>query len=623
MAICGVATTREGRPVDPPSVENALHELSFGQPTTRLLHVENGSEYGAAASGENASLWNDESVLIVADADLLNLDELSGGPDVAVDPKDTGQMFARLYRQHGCALFSKLRGSFSIALWDRLTKTLFLATDRFAIYPMCYHAGREQILFGTSPRSILATGRIERKVNPLALVNYLNFGVVPAPLCAFSGIDKLPAGCFLEWKAGVATVKHYWDMTYPESEGLPERRLAAELYSRMQEAVRRTSSGIPDAELGCFLSGGTDSSSILGLLSQFRPGPVTSVSVGFAEARYNELGYAQLAAKHFRARHLIARLGPEEAFPLIPKIVAAFDEPYANASAIPTYSCQKVARDHGIRTMLAGDGGDELFGGNERYRTHQVYELYQRIPEAFRRGLIEPLLSIAPRWSQSVQKLRRYIQVSNSPDPERYFRWHLLQYFPATDVLGSEMNFPNGHRDSLEIPRGYLASAPAQNELNRLLYIDVKMTLADNDLPKVMRTAEMAGVRVRFPYLDHPLAEFSGRIPASLKVKGLEKRYLFKRATARLLPTEILQKKKHGFGLPIAFWLKSDPRFRTMAEEVLLDPRTYQRGYFQRSFVEHLISEMDRDDTSFFGDVLWEFLMLELWHRRHVEDRPL
>jgi len=179
--------------------------------------------------------------------------------------------------------------------------------------------------------------------------------------------------------------------------------------------------------------------------------------------------------------------------------------------------------------------------------------------------------------------------------------------------------FRNGHRDLLAIARAHYNAAPASDEMNRLLYIDLKMTLGDNDLPKVARAAELAGINVRFPFLDHPLVEFSGRIPARLKVKGLEKRYLFKLATRNLLPKSILKKRKHGFGLPIGLWLKTDPTMRGAVEEVLRDPRTYQRGYFQRQFIERIFAAMDQDNTPFYGDVLWPFLMLELWHRHHVE----
>ena len=311
-------------------------------------------------------------------------------------------------------------------------------------------------------------------------------------------------------------------------------------------------------------------------------------------------------------------LTPEATFADIGTVAAAYDEPFGNASALPTYACLKLARERGIEVMLAGDGGDELFGGNERYQQEKKYGLYDGLPSFVRRGMIEPLAASLPTTGLPA-KARRYIGRLAKGNPERYFQWLLLQVFSPEKVLGPGFSLENGHRDLLAIPREHYRSASASSELNRLLYVDIKMTLGDNDLPKVVRTAELAGVKVRFPYLDHPLADFSGRLPVGLKVRGLEKRYLFKKATAGLLPQAILRKKKHGFGLPIGMWLKQHPMWRRFAQDVLLDPRTYQRGYFQRSFVEELFRMMDSDASTYYGDLLWLFMMGELWHRHHVE----
>jgi asparagine synthase (glutamine-hydrolysing) len=408
-------------------------------------------------------------------------------------------------------------------------------------------------------------------------------------------------------------------MRYPEDDRRSERDLAEELLVRMEAAVQATSADLQPSTSGCFLSGGTDSSSILGLLTRLSSPPVNAFSIGFSEDRFNELEYAYLAAKHFRAQHFEDKLGPVEARTVVDKIVSTYEEPFGNSSAIPTYWCAKLAQERGMEVLLAGDGGDELFGGNERYREEQIFDFYQRIPVAARRWLIEPALLNNSLTAGPFDKAKNYIRRCNAGNPDRYFRWRLLRRFSPDLVLGEGMPFRNGHSDLLSTARLHYHSAPAKSELNRLLYVDVKMTLGDDDLPKVTQTAEMAGIRVRFPFLDHELAEFSGRLPAAMKVRLLEKRYLFKRATRKLLPEAILKKKKHGFGLPIGFWLKSDPHWHAWAKEVLYDPRTYQRGYFRREFVEQLFSDMQQDATPYHGDLLWVFLVLELWHRQHVE----
>jgi asparagine synthase (glutamine-hydrolysing) len=555
--------------------------------------------------------------MVVCDASLIDVaSQLPQSLTTATMP--AAEAIGRLYQQHGTAALSKLRGAFALAIWDKRAETMVLAVDRFAVKPLTWYADDSQLIFASQARSIFATGRVDKQVNAPAIADFLNFSVVPAPECAFQSLSKLSPGCFLLWKDGKAELKRYWDLEYSEAQNNSGRELAEELLTSMSEAVRLYSEDVAKPELGCFLSGGTDSSSVLGLLERHKGTAVNAFSIGFSEERFNELEYARLAAGTFHANHSIAVLTPEETFADIQKIAGAYDEPFGNASVLPTYACLKLARKQGVEVMLAGDGGDELFGGNERYRTERVFGLYHDIPQALRRYLIEPLAFGLPAVGP-IGKVRRYIGHTRTPNPERYFQWHLLQRFPHASVLGPGIELMNGHSDVLAVPRGHYNQAPAHSELNRLLYIDIKMTLGDNDLPKVVRASELAGVEVRFPLLDHPLAEFSGRLPARFKVHGLEKRYLFKKATAGLLPKAILRKKKHGFGLPIGLWLKQHPLWRGLAQDVLLDPRTYQRGYFQRSFVEGLFRMMDADQSTYYGDLLWLFLMAELWHRNHVE----
>jgi asparagine synthase (glutamine-hydrolysing) len=621
MPICGIAVTSEARPIDALTLDTMVSGLALCENWRREQMAESEIGLGATSATKSTSVWTSPDVVVTSDADLYNRDELTASCKSLPKDANTSWLLGQLYLDHGEHFLKKLRGVFAIAIWDRRSKKLLLAIDRFGVKPLSYSARNKEIVFASQPRGILRSGRVAKSINPTALVNYLNFTVVPAPLSAFEGITKLSPATYLTWKQGIVHIGHYWEMSYPEDATAATEELASELLERMEEAVRVSSDGISMNRLGCFLSGGTDSTSVVGLLTRIRKSPVTSLSIAFAEERFNELEYAALGAKHFGAEHVVSRLGPEEAFQIIPKIVGLYDEPFANSSVIPTYHCQMLARERGVEVVLAGDGGDELFGGNERYRTQEIYELYQKIPGAFRRGVIEPLISgISLDAAGLGGKLRRYIHASNMPNPERYFRWSALQHFSAEKILGTALPVGNGHGDLLAIARAHHKAAPAHSELNRLLYIDVKMTLGDNDIPKVVRAAELSGINVRFPYLDHPLAEFSGRIPANVKVRRLEKRYLFKKATRDLLPKAILNKKKHGFGLPVGMWLKSDPKMRGMAEEVLHDPRTYQRGYFQRDFIEKTFAAMDSDDTPFYGDVLWPFLMLELWHRHHVEE---
>lgn len=618
MAIAGLTVARKAEPLGPGQIGRMLSSLAMGADAVTESRKGPLAELGAVSNTGTASVWSNSEILVACDAELVDLQSqrsAAGLPQHAA----AAQVIGELYMRHGLEFFQKLRGSFALALWDSRSQTMLIAVDRFAAKPLTYFVDASQLVFASQPRGIFASDRVNKEINPHAIATFLNFSVVPAPQSAFQSLAKLPGGCFLQWKDGEARLGCYWDLEYSEADHSPAGRLAEELLSSMSEAVQLYSADVESQQLGCFLSGGTDSSSILGLLTQHKGNLTKAFSIGFSEERFNELEYAHTAARAFQAQHSIAVLTPEETFADIATIAAAYDEPFGNASVLPTYACLKLAREHGVKVMLAGDGGDELFGGNERYATEQIYGFYGRIPQSLRRYLIEPLAFALPAVGPA-GKAQRYIDRCNAGNPDRYFQWLLLQKFAPEKILGPGVPMTNGHRDLLAIARQHYKDAPAHCELNRLLYIDIKMTLGDNDLPKVVRAAELAGVNVRFPFLDHPLAEFSGRLPANLKVRGLEKRYLFKKATAGLLPEAILAKKKHGFGLPIGMWIKDHPLWRNLAQDVLLDPETYQRGYFQRSFVEELFHMMDADNSTYYGDLLWLFLMTELWQRHQMQE---
>jgi asparagine synthase (glutamine-hydrolysing) len=620
MSICGTAWNDGVRPVEMPELESTLSALRMGDTESSAQCLSTRAAFGGLSSDLSNCVCEVGPLLVACDVDLYNLQELAATVDFTVASDKVPQLIALLYLRHGDVLPECLRGNFAIAIWDSRSLKLLLARDRFGVKPLYYSASFAQVVFASQPRAIFAGGRITKEVEPHALVDYLNYGIVPAPRTAFRKVIKVSPGECVLWTQGGTRRVQYWDMRYPEDANSSITSLAQELFHRMDESVRITSAGLDPQHTGCFLSGGTDSSSVVGLLTRQKKAPANTFSVGFSEKRFNELEYARIAARHFGCRYREFILGPQEAQSSIMQVVGAYDEPFANSSAIPTYWCAKFAREHGIDAMLAGDGGDELFGGNERYRTQNVFGLYQKVPRAVRRWMIEPILLADCNFPWLIGKGQRYIRQSNTPNPERYCNWRLLQRFRPNEILGEAMPHVNG--DLLSVIRAHYAAAPAKSELNRLLYIDVKMTLGDEDLPKVVRMSELAGVKVRFPYLDHVLAEFSGTLSSKLKVHGLKKRYLFKRATQELLPQAILRKKKHGFGLPIGLWLKTDPGLRVLAREVLLDPKTYQRGYFRRGFVENLLQNLEQDNTPYYGDLLWIFLMLELWHRQHVEIRP-
>src|SRR5204863_5515316 len=402
-------------------------------------------------------------------------------------------------------------------------------------------------------------------------------------------------------------------------QAIDEAEGARLLYARTDEAVREALHDASAKETGTFLSGGADSSAVLGLATRITGERVHAFSIGFAEDRYNELGYAELAARHFDAIHHTHIIGPDEALALLPRLVDAYDEPFGNNSAIGTLACAELAADHGVTLLLAGDGGDEIFGGNERYRMDRILAAYHRIPSPLRRRLLEPVLFGLPEWPGPVGRGQRYVRRANIPNPERFYSYEFFFSREGHTLLAPDFQAAVGRDAAVSVLQGHYARAQAGDELNRLFYLDLKLTLGDNDLLKVTRTAELADVRVRFPLLDSPLVEFTGLLPTKYKMRGLEKRYLFKRAFRDLLPPPILAKAKHGFGIPTSVWLKTHEGFRELAHDTLLSSRSLQRGYFRKGALEQLFADHAGDSTPYYGDILWTVLMLELWHRRHAD----
>jgi asparagine synthase (glutamine-hydrolysing) len=577
---------------------------------------------GVAARYPHQQIFTDANCIAVCDAELYNereLRELAGPPPASDAP--AAALVAALYARLGPAFVEKLRGDFSLLLWDRRQKTLLAAVDGFSIRPLVYYQDSRVLLVATRIDTLLASGEVPRDINPRALAKYVNYTVNLAPDTVFQRVDRLLPGHLLLASARETQSRRYWDMQYAPDRKAGERELASRLESAVAESVAAHCKNDAFPGLGAFLSGGTDSSTVVGMMTRLGRGAARSFSIGFEEQRFNELEYARITARHFQADHHEYLVNAADCMDAIPEMVHYFDEPYGNSSAIPTYFCARLAAQNGVRALLAGDGGDELFGGNERYLTDKIFGLYQGVPRLLRKGLVEPALSLLPPRGL-LRTARSYIRRSNLPQPERFFSYNPLAENPAAAIFEDDFVAALGDYDVLETCARHYWQGPARDHLDRLLYLDVKITLADNDLLKVTRMSELAGVRPRFPFLDRDVAAMSGSIPARLKVKGFTKRYLFKRAFRNLLPIEVIRKTKHGFGIPVAVWMKTDRRMRELTRDVLLSPRAFQRGYIRREYIEELFRKHESDETAFYGDTLWTFLSLELWFRQFV-DQPM
>jgi asparagine synthase (glutamine-hydrolysing) len=578
---------------------------------------------GVSARFPEQQIYHGGRVLLACDADLVNKAELVSllGESIS-DPQNhkTAALLAALYERFGCDFVDRLRGGFSLVLWDRIERRFVAAIDGFGIKRLVYYEDDKVLLVSTRIDAIRRAGAGGLEVNPKAVVNIVNFTSNLGPETIFTGVKRLTPGTRLVATDGQTRVEKYWDMRYGLEDGSREAALSAQLESLVERSVAAHCRNDSFERLGAFLSGGTDSSTVVGMMTRAAGCPVKAFSIGFEEQRFNELGYAEIAARRFGSKHYTYLVGAEDCYAAVPRIIRSFDEPFGNSSAIPTYFCARLAAENGVDTLLAGDGGDELFGGNERYATDKVFEVYHRVPRLLRRGLIEPVAAVLPFENGVVRRARNYIRRANIRGIERMLSYQFLSTHTISDVFEGDFLETLGNYSPLEIPALHYRSAAARDHLDRLLYVDMKITLADNDLPKVTCMSELAGLQTRFPLLDRPVAEFSGRVPPRWKVKGFNKRYLFKKAFRELLPPEIIQKKKHGFGIPVANWMRTDGRMRELLHDTLRSERAFGRGYFRRQFVEDLFRKHQSDDSTYYGDSLWTLLAMELWHRQVVDE---
>lgn len=559
-------------------------------------------------------------------ADLPTTPPTCSAPDLDVflagQPRWAGQRLpldevatrlADAFRARGEAALASLQGPFALALLRRPTQELLLATDRFGIEPL-YFCGDSQAIGYSSQLKLLAKGA---NLDPQALYNYVYFHCIPAPRTLYAGVSRLPAGHLLRWQPGrPAQLARYWQPDFAEPEApADDRELQVQLRALMTQAVERASPTV--GHVGAFLSGGLDSSSVVGTLAGLHKAPVATFSIGFDADGYDELPYARLVAAHFGTRSHERYVTPQDVLDSLPLLAAGYEQPFGNASAIPAYQCARLAREHGVDTLLAGDGGDEIFGGNARYAKQGRFERYGRLP-GWVRGIIEPLTVPLANRAPALGKLGSYVKQARIPLPGRLQSYNQVERLGPLNLFGADFLATIDSGEPLRALQAEYAAAPAQHYVNRLLALDGKFTLADNDLPKVVGTAALAGVSVAFPMLDEDLVAFGYRLSIRQKVDGAALRPLFRNAMRGVLPDQTLGKSKHGFGLPFGVWLGSHAGLQELADASLR--ALAGRGWFEATFLARLRDELHRSHLAYWGELVWVLVMLEQWLQHHKAD---
>jgi len=520
------------------------------------------------------------------------------------------EQWSSLLDRHGPAgAPAQVQGDFAVAL-TRPDGSVYMAVDRFAIRSLCYRIDHGQIRFAARADELADTSD---DLDPQALFDYLYFHIIPSPRTAFAGVHRLPPGHYAVFKNGQLTLAPYWVPKFQPEPGRSFQQWQDEFKPLMQAAVARQLDGSKPA---CFLSGGTDSSTVAGMAAAVAGQPVTCYSIGFEADGYDEMAFARIAAKKFGCTHRELYVTPDDLVRDIPQVAAAYDQPFGNSSALPSFHCAQFAKADGITRILAGDGGDELFGGNSRYATQRLFGFYQQVPGVLRKGLLEPIFGMG--WVGRTPGLKKgtgYIRQANTPLPDRAQAFNLLGRLGYAEVLAPAMRARVSEASVLLQQRDVWAQAQCDDGLNRYLAFDWRYTLAECDLPKVVGTTSLAGVGVGFPMLDDALVDFSMRLPAEYKLKGMQLRWFFKEALRGFLPDEIITKKKQGFGLPFGVWMVRHAGLKKLAEDGL--GSLAQRGIVNPAFVRRLLTQLLPEHPHYYGTMVWILLMLEHWLRHH------
>jgi asparagine synthase (glutamine-hydrolysing) len=539
------------------------------------------------------------------------------------------EILVHLYEDEGPRMFRLLRGMFALAIWDAPRRTLVLARDRMGQKPLVYrhHGGR--LTFASELKALMALPEadVPRRIDPLALDQYLCYGYIPAPRTILEGTSKLPPAHYAVWHDGALTIERYWDPDWNAERERPVAEDIEELRATLDDAVREQM--IADVPLGAFLSGGIDSTIIVGLMQRASSRPVKTFAIGFPDPKYDETHYAELAARHLGTEHHTFLVEPK-AWETLPALAWQFDEPFADSSALPTWYVARQTRQS-VTVALTGDAGDELFGGYDRYRALALTELFQRIPDGPRRVLGGTMVRVLPRSARSktrLRKLQRLFENINEPAEARYLGWmttfdeaaRLALYSDdQLDRLASAASAPDdpSEADPAALLSMAFAAAARRDRVTRAMVADILTYLPGDLLVKVDLASMAHSLECRGPFLDHRVVELAAAMPLDRKIglRSGRSKLVLKQAFADLLPPPIKARSKMGFGVPISRWFRDE--LKNELRDVLLDPVCLNRGLFRPETIRELVDEHieGKREHSFR---LWALLILELWFRRHL-----
>lgn len=572
------------------------------------------------ATGKQPIYNTDRSKSLVFNGEIYNYQELRRDLEKRghqLYTKSDTEVVIKLYDEMGPESLDLLRGMFAFAIWDEKERSLFVARDRVGKKPVLYsHLANGDLIFGSEFQALLRHPSVSREVDMNAIDDYMSFLCVPAPRTAFKSIRKLEPGHWLRWKDGEIETHRYWQPDFSKKIKITEAEAIEETTRILRESTRlRMISEVP---LGAFLSGGVDSSTVVALMARESERPVKTFSIGFEEQDFSELKYARRVAEHVGAEYNEFIVRPN-ALDVIPTLVEHYGEPYADSSAIPTYYVAKETRKH-VTVALNGDGGDESFAGYERYTAMKIAESYARVPKALRKAFVEMPVGLLPTSEIKRSRARdakRFLQAANLPRTERYFRWmSTFNRDAKRDLYTDDFARSISGNDPVSVLDKWFALANGNGTLDATLLTD-QMTYLPNDLLVKVDIATMANsLEARSPFLDHKLIEFAASLPAGIKMRGLETKSLLKKVASRLVPKEVIYRRKMGFGVPVGSWFRGE--MKDFVRSVLLSEKALGRGIVKPEVMRRFVDEHieAKRDHSF---QIWTLLMLELWFQRFID----
>jgi len=628
--ICGVATRDDGPPIPPELMAAMCRTIIHRGPDDEGIHIEAGAGLGTRrlsiidlAGGHQPLSNEDMTVWAAHNGEVYNFPELraelEGGGHKFRTRTDT-EAVLHAYEHWGMRFPEKLRGMFVTAIWDRNRRRLVIARDRLGIKPLYYTLlGDGTLVFGSELKAVVVHPGVKRELEPRALDLYLTLEYVPAPWSIFKGIYKLPPGHMLVYQDGKIVLEKFWEVPDRKAERKvkPEELPAVcdELYALLKESVKLRL--ISDVPLGAFLSGGIDSSTIVGLMRELGASPLKTFSIGFKDASYDELEHARRIARLFETDHEELILEPK-ALELTEMLVRHLDEPFGDFSIFPTYLVSKMARAH-VTVALSGDGGDEVFGGYETYQAQRLSRFRPVAPLGRAVGAVVRRLPPAAQKKGAWNKLRRFAQGFDNPASLRHLRWMMfLSREDRRRLYSRGLEADLGGLTDLSENQPFRALYDRLGDFDKIngeLFLDLKTYLADDILVKVDRMSMAPSLEARVPLLDHKLVEFAFSLPGDLKLRGNETKWIFKKTMERLLPHETLYRKKEGFSIPIKHWLATD--LKDMMLGYLDEKRLREGGLFEPETVTAMIRAHLKGREN-YSHQLWALLVFQIWKENYL-----